>query len=115
MMAGVNLRAAGAGLVLVLGAMGCANAGGLLDRDPDVTGVVAMSSEKDGPVLTQPSDRYFDGMSLLGGDPVILGSGGERIPSSELEQGDRVEVWVGDVCAESYPVQCEIEAVRLLE
>jgi hypothetical protein len=115
MMAGVNLRAAAAGLVLVLGAAGCASACGLTDRDPDVTGVVARPSEKATPVLTQPSDRYFDGMSLLGGDPVILSSSGERVPSSELEQGDRVEVWVGDVCAESYPVQCTIDAVRLVE
>jgi hypothetical protein len=99
-----NVRAAAtAGLVLALGAgaAGCVNAGGALDGEPDVTGVVAVPSKKGGPVLAEPSNRYFEGMSLLDGDPVILSSRDERVPSSELKQGDRVEVWVGDVCAES--------------
>ncbi|MFD1505723.1 hypothetical protein FE374_01015 [Georgenia yuyongxinii] len=72
-------------------------------------------SAREGPVLTDASDGYYDGMRLFPDDSVTLsGTRGERLEPSELAEGDRVEVWVGDACAESFPVQCHIEAVRLL-
>ncbi|TRW44511.1 hypothetical protein [Georgenia yuyongxinii] len=113
----MRIRAAAAAALLVLGgAVACAGVGSPPVREPDVTGVVAVVTEQEGPVLTEPSDSYFDGMSLLRGDPVFLrGTSGEEVTLDDLEDGDRVEVWVGDACAESFPVQCTIEAVRLLD
>lgn len=80
------------------------------DRAPDVTGVVAVREGT--PVLTDASDAYFEGMGLLRGDPVVVRGTGE-VAADELQPGDAVEVWTGDACAESYPVQCGILAVRL--
>lgn len=33
---------------------------------------------------------------------------------AELEPGDRIAVWTGP-CAESFPVQCQVEAVEVLD
>lgn len=103
--------------LLALATSGCAVAApGIPDREPDVTGVVALASPSGDPVLADPSDAYFEGMSLLQGDPVIVkGDDGEAVPPTELENGDEVEVWIDGACAESYPVQCGIVALRLLE
>lgn len=102
-------------MLLALGVSSCAGPADVPARDPDVTGVVAMSDQQDGAALAQASDQYFEGMGLLQGNPVLVrGPGGERIEPADLEPGDEVQVWVGDACAESYPVQCDIEAVRVL-
>lgn len=93
----------------------CAGPGSVPDREPDVTGVVHVGSDEGGAVLAEASDRYFEGMSLLKGDPLIVRlEGSRRIEPSELDAGEGVKVWVGDVCAESDPVQCEIEALLVL-
>lgn len=107
--------ATGAAVLIVLAASGCAADRAVPSRAPDVTGVVAASGPQDGATLAEASDGYYEGMSLLQGDPVLVrGANGERIDPAELEPGDDVEVWVGGACAESFPVQCDIEAVRVL-
>ena len=52
------------------------------------------------------SDQVDDAVLLVdeGGDPVVI---------DELDDGMLVDVWVGGPCAESYPVQCDIEALRI--
>ncbi|MGV3758101.1 MAG: hypothetical protein ACO1PW_00995 [Actinomycetota bacterium] len=83
-------------------------------RQPDVTGVVARSDAGADPALSEASDPYFEGMGLLRGDPVILDDvAAEVLPPSGLEAGDEVAVWVGDACAESYPVQCQVLAIQV--
>lgn len=100
--------------LLAFASSSCGDAGRLPDRQPDVTGVVAGTDQPAGPVLTEPSDSYFERMSLVRGDPVLVkSSAGESVPFSELEDGDEVEVWIDGACAESYPVQCGIVALRL--
>ncbi len=78
--------------------------------EPTVVGVVA-----DGPALAEPSDEYFEGMSLLTEDTVVVGPDDESLPRDALVTGARVEVWTGEACAESYPVQCDVLVVRVLE
>jgi hypothetical protein len=81
-------------------------------RAPDVTGMVSEAGSPAGPVLADPSDDYFEGMSLVRGDPVVV-RGGEEVVVADLRDGDAVEVWIGDGCAESFPVQCTVVAVRV--
>lgn len=85
------------------------------DRPPDVTGRVALTDEPGSATLADPSDPYYEGMDLLRGDPLILGSDGAAVPSEDLADGDEVEVWIGGPCAESFPVQCEVAALRVKE
>ena len=107
--------ATGAAVLVVLVASGCAPDRAVPSRAPEVTGVVAMSDQQDGAALAGASDRYYEGMSLLRGDPVIVrGTSAERIEPTDLDPGDQVEVWVGEACAESQPVQCDVQAVRVL-
>jgi hypothetical protein len=84
------------------------------DREPDVSGVVAGTGEPGGAVLAEPSDAYYEGMGLLRGDPLIVkGDDAQPVSPAELEDGQRVDVWTDGVCAESFPVQCGITALRL--
>ena len=107
--------ATGAAVLAVLMASGCTPGRAVPNRAPDVTGVVAVTSQQDGAALAEASDRYYEGMSLLRGDPVVVrGTSGERLEPTDLEPGDDVEVWVGEACAESQPVQCDVHAVRIV-
>lgn len=102
--------------LLVAGCSGTAADDGaaLPDRAPDVTGTVQVAQGSPEPVLVDASDAYYEGMGLLRGDPAVV-RGGAEVPPAELRDGTLVEVWTGDACAESYPVQCDIEAVRILD
>jgi hypothetical protein len=81
-------------------------------RAPDVTGMVSEAGSSGGPVLADPSDDYFEGMSLVRGDPVVARDNAEA-SISDLRDGEAVEVWIEGVCAESFPVQCTVVAVRV--
>lgn len=81
------------------------------DRPPDVTGVVAGGPEA--PALGSASDPYYEGMWLLRGDPAVVGADGRRLDADALVEGAGVEVWVQGGCAESFPVQCPVVAVRV--
>lgn len=84
-------------------------------RDPEVTGAV----EVDGGVarLAEPSDPYFEGMVLtvLDADSSVLvvDAHDEPLLAADLRAGRSVEVWIVGPCAESFPVQCTIEALRV--
>lgn len=100
-------------LLLVFAASSCGEPTGAPDRPADVTGVVAQSQAGEF-VLAAPSNEYYDGMALLRGDPVVISDGDDQpIAASELVGGDGVEVWISDGCAESFPVQCNIAALRV--
>ena len=100
-------------LLLLAAVSACAAGPTVPDREPDVTGVVAGADEPGGPVLAEPSDRYFEGMGLLRGDPVVVDADGQATSIATLEDGDAVEVWIEGICGESFPVQCDVTAIRL--
>lgn len=100
-------------LAAVACATGCTAGADVPDRPADVTGVVAGADVGGDPVLADPSDGYYEGMSLLRGEPVVVGPDGQRLEPADLSDGDAVEVWVDGACAESFPVQCGIAAVRV--
>jgi hypothetical protein len=88
----------------------------LPQRPPDVTGTAAvMGGARDGgPRLTDPSDRYYEGMSLVQADTTIVSAAtGRTVGAAEIQDGDAVEVWVTGGCRESFPVQCDVEALRI--
>ena len=110
----MNVRAVVVAGLVLLGLTACSGDGGPPDADPATTGVVRAGGG--GAVLVESSDSYFEGMSLGRGDPRFYrASDGAEIDAGELEDGDTVEVWIGEFCAESYPVQCDIVAVRVLD
>jgi len=83
------------------------------DRDPDVTGVVARAAGED-PTIGAASDAYFEGMALLRGDPVVVdAASGDELTAADVVDGAEVAVWVEGPCAESYPVQCTVVALRI--
>ncbi|GIG39224.1 hypothetical protein [Cellulomonas phragmiteti] len=73
-----------------------------------------MAAAVDGgdPTLSAASDASYEGMALRLADAVVVDTDGR--PTDAPGDGDQVEVWVGEACAESYPVQCEVVAVRVL-
>lgn len=84
----------------------------VLTTPPTVTGVVAGSARH--AALTEASDGYYEGMSLTSPDPRVVDADDQPISIGDLVTGDEVEVWVGDVCRESFPVQCDLVAVRVV-
>lgn len=94
-------------LTLLPLASGCSG-DALPGREPEVTGVVQDLE------LTEPSDRYYERLGLAGDeDTVVVDADGEPVTTADLRDGDEVDVWVSSSCAESFPVQCGIEAVRV--
>lgn len=96
-----------------LAVAGCHGAAGVPDREPDVTGVIELSGTSSAPTLAEPSDLYFDQMSLLRGDPVLVDHAGAEVPYGDLADGDPIDVWIDGPCAESFPVQCTVTALRV--
>ncbi|MFV0632622.1 MAG: hypothetical protein ACK5NO_00855 [Demequina sp.] len=93
---------------------GCGSAG-VPDREPEAVGAVAEVSEDSGTVyvLFEPDAgyEYFEGTTFAVGAEVPL----EGVDDAgEVAAGDRLEVWTGP-CAESFPVQCTVEGVRVLD
>ena len=83
------------------------------DRTPDVTGRVDGVDRGPGPVLSDASDPYFEGMWLLRADPLIVDAAGTPLDPAALRAGRTVEVWIEGACAESFPVQCDVVALRV--
>src|SRR5690606_13858085 len=67
-----------------LAVAGCDGAAGVPDREPDVTGVIELSGTSSAPTLAEPSDLYFDQMSLLRGDPVLVDHAGAEVHYGDL-------------------------------
>jgi hypothetical protein len=90
----------------------------LPDRDPDATGVVGAGVGDSQPTgfLAQSSDSYYDGMGLWRSDsePVVVGADGDVLSVTDLNTGDEIDVWVAGGCAESFPVQCDVVAIRVI-
>lgn len=80
-------------------------------RDPEATATVSLAG--DVATLVDVDDAYYDGMALPADSRVVLADGSEA-RTDALDDGDRVRVRVGDACAESYPVQCAVEAAQVV-
>ncbi|MFS0700730.1 hypothetical protein AB6N24_12235 [Cellulomonas sp. 179-A 4D5 NHS] len=94
-------------LTLLALTSGCSG-DGLPAREPEVTGVVQDLE------LTEPSDGYYERLGLARDeDTVVVDADGEPITTADLRDGVEVDVWVSSACAESFPVRCGIEAVRV--
>jgi hypothetical protein len=90
----------------------------LPEREPDVVGVIS------GPYPDEPDqrlrlaistgqDEYYDRAFLdPEGGVIVSGASGEEVSAEELRRGTRVDVWTAG-CAESAPVICDIEAIRI--
>ncbi len=91
----------------------------LPDREPDVTGVVAIGvgDAESTRSLAEPSDAYYDAMALAGrdGEPLVVGSDGSVLSAGDLDDGDEIAVWIEGGCAESFPVQCDVIAIRVTQ
>jgi hypothetical protein len=91
----------------------------LPDREPEVTGVVAAGVGDAQPTrfLAEPSDAYYEGMALAGsdGEPLVVGPDGDVLSVTDLNDGDEIAVWIEGGCAESYPVQCDVTAIRVTQ
>lgn len=101
-----------ASVVLGASAAGCSSGSGLPERDPDVTATIARTT--DAAVLTDADDPYYEGMSLADDLPVVGGDGAAATVAG-LVDGDRVRVWIGGSCAESWPVRCEVVGVEFVD
>lgn len=102
-------------LVVLIG--GCATssspgASGLPGRSAEVTGTVAGDGTDAEQALTGASDAYYEGMPLRLAEAVVVDADGA--PVDALADGDEIEVWIGDSCRESLPVQCDIVAVQVV-
>ena len=97
---------------LVLAACGAP----LPERLPDAVGeAAAVATDGDAVEIAFVPDvghEYFEGTTFVvdGAVPVA----GAVDDAAEISAGDRLAVWV-TVCAESFPVQCDVEAVRVEE
>lgn len=108
------LTVAGLTATLLAGCGAPDGAAQLPDRGPEVSGVVGAGEVPGEPVLVEASDPYYEGMALLRGGPVVV-RGGTAVSPDELREGTEVDVWTAEACAESYPVQCGIDAIRITD
>ncbi len=102
---------------VLLTACGDGGATSLVPDEPaDVSGVVVDGAVfGGGPALAQASDDYYEGMALVTDETVVVAADGSEADASDLVEGVAVELWVTEFCAESYPVQCGVEVVRVVE
>lgn len=100
----------------VAGLGGCADGQALPDREADAVGA-AQLVERGGDVVSvgfshDEGYEYYEGTVFVLDDAVTV-VGAVDAPSA-IREGDRLRVWTG-ACAESFPVQCEVEAVEVLD
>ena len=100
-------------VVLVVVALGGCTSSTVPARPPEVTGTVSADASGDEPFLSGASDGYYEGMPLRLDDAVVVDAGDS--PAGAPGDGEQVEVWVGEACNESFPVQCDVVAVRVLD
>lgn len=94
----------------------CAGGSSAPDRDPEAVGTVEVAEHVDGTsriaFVPDGGYEYFEGTTFVIDDEVTVG--GAATSASAIEAGDRLEVWTGE-CAESFPVQCAVEHVEVLD
>jgi len=85
---------------------------------PDVIGTLR-SDRGDAPLALQvdsEGDDYFQGMAVEPGpDAMLRHADGAPLGPQELAAGDEVRIWTASACRESFPVQCDIQAMVVLD
>lgn len=110
--------AIGSMLIAAIALTACASTGSddVPARVADVTGVVtAVEHAGDEVRLSFEPDEggdYYEGTVFVIDDSTPLT--GAVPEASAIVGGDRIGVWTG-ACAESFPVQCAVEAVEVME
>lgn len=103
-------------LVGTLALAGCGDASSKPEREADGVGT-ATSVQTDGPevrmrFVPDSGYEYFDDASLVLGEDAV--GHGATDQASEIRDGDRLRIWTS-ACAESYPVQCGVDAFEVLD
>lgn len=84
----------------------------LPDRAPDAAGTLLVLDG--GGFQLETDDSYFRDASLTVSDStVIVDAADQPLTADDLTDGTEVEVWT-DTCAESFPVQCTVVALRAI-
>lgn len=114
------------GVVMAAAAEGCEEVD---DSSPMWARQACAPSEADGPasfgrliegeagtLVLEPgldAERYYEGVLVAPRDelPVLVDTTGAPVTQDELQAGQSVWLWIGGPCAESFPVQCELDAV----
>ncbi|MFO7243657.1 MAG: hypothetical protein DIU73_002135 [Actinomycetes bacterium] len=109
-------RALAAAVALVAVAA-CAPAVSFPGREPDAVGTVTdVVASRDAVTFTLTGDdeaEYFWHAAITVGLHTTVGDDqGRPVALDSIASGSHVSVWVGE-CAESYPVQCTAEALRI--
>lgn len=85
------------------------------DGPATVTGIVEFVSDVPFSTrLAEPSDPYYELMSLVSNTALVRDVDGRPMTTDDLEPGDQIAVWIDGGCAESFPVQCTILAIEVL-
>ena len=84
--------------------------------EPTVRGVLVLDENTAMLRLTEPTDPYYERMAvrLDDGIPVTTATG-EPADPARVTSGVTVDLWISRGCNESYPVQCSIGAIRLVD
>ena len=103
-------------LGLAVGLAACADGDSTHDRAPDAVGsataVASAGAATRIEFAPDPGYEYFEGTTFVLDEDVTVT--GAATDASAIEDGDRLEVWTG-ACAESFPVQCAVEHVEVLD
>lgn len=109
------MRAAALPVAVLAVLLSACAASGVPDREPDAVGTVSqiIGDERVTGLLFAPEAgyEYFDQTVFTVEDSTTLEGVASR---TEIGAGDAIEVWTGP-CAESFPVQCDVVAVRVLD
>ncbi|GIG55437.1 hypothetical protein [Demequina activiva] len=94
----------------------CGADGSTPEREPEAVGTATAADHGGGAtrIAFEPDAGYdyFEGTTFVLDEQVSVG--GTVTSASAIESGDRLEVWTGP-CAESFPVQCTVEHVEVLD
>jgi beta-N-acetylhexosaminidase len=107
-------------LFLLIGAIGCNNdTKDSLGIRGDITQIILGDDESVTGILVEgkvESDTVYDKARVgIAKDTVILKTTGQEISPEDLKEGMKVEVVFQGAVAESYPVQGQAKAIRVVE
>ncbi|NLZ52042.1 MAG: DUF3221 domain-containing protein [Thermoanaerobacteraceae bacterium] len=107
-------------LSLLFAVIGCGtNGSDSVGIRGEITEIILDDDEKVAAVLVEgkvESDTVYDKARVaIAKDSVILKTNGQELQPQDLEQGMKVEVVFQGPVAESYPVQAQAKAIRVLD